>query len=363
MIRALRLDDRECVSTVNLPQEQWEKLLASGCPPTPGAREVVAGYLCRLETFRIDAQTFRVVGRFQAGIPGVGFLYALPEHPSIQSHFSDEAGGKLAWLDPAGLPRLEASGLAPQPEGTRIAGTIGRASPAVTVGCLIGLALTTLGGVVLWLHLFRWLAWRLPALPAALFREMEQHRALSVSMHALLYGLFFVGMAAALAFPLAQTRVTQYLQGEFEAGTLSFIGEAYEARHILRASAVTWLWNFCVATVALTILPSLLIPFWGLLKNLATFLFVGFAAAPTWIGAASTMVTHSLTLVLEMEGYVVACFTVTLYAIYILVGLWNRAFSTYSRRGAALIESGTVVAGLILALAATYEAATLILFH
>lgn len=360
LIELFHLDEHEVLIALDVPSEQWQRLLESGRAPVPGSREVAAGDLCRLDTFTMDGETFTVVGRLRRGVSGMTFAYAVPDHGAIRPHFAEEAGGKTAWLDPHGLRRFNAANKSRLLDQMAIwGGTRSRAGFAEMA--ILGLVLTAAAGITVWFYCFRSLARRIPGVLGAVFREMEQYRTLLVALHVGLYAVLFASMFLALVFPLAQLRVALFTTTTFEEGALDFVGKAYKERDILRAAGITWFWNFWVQTLFLCVIPSLLIPFIGAIKNLLSLGLAGFALAPTWVGSAARMVYHSGTMVLEIEGYILATFLVILYPVHVVTGLIRSRFGEYWKRTSAMLLSGTVVSGVILALAALYEAVTLIL--
>jgi hypothetical protein len=70
---------------------------------------------------------------------------------------------------------------------------------------------------------------------------------------------------------------------------------------------------------------------------------------------------HSITMVLELEAYVIASFAISVLPIRVLRGLIAGNVVEEYRHGMSVVGSGTVLVGAMLALAALYEAATIIL--
>ena len=196
-----------------------------------------------------------------------------------------------------------------------------------------------------------------------LFREVARRRGLWNGLHGLLYVLFFYAMLAGFLLPEANYEVIHYVTDVFsKSGDLGYIGDAYASRDILRAALATFDNNYVQQTLVMTFLLSLSgIPL-GVLKTLGSFLLAGLALSPIWVDGASGYVFHSATMALEFEGYIIACFAVLVWTI--------RVYRTLTVSGGRLREFGGGIAvlfaaalasGMVLAVAALYEATTLIL--
>jgi hypothetical protein len=166
-------------------------------------------------------------------------------------------------------------------------------------------------------------------------------------------------MAFGMLQPLQNLRVMGMVTGIFTEGELQYVQEAYQSGNVFRAAAATFMNNYVYQTLVLTLGISLL-PFApGVFKTVMSFGLVGFAMAPNAVGTANGYSFHSLTMVFELEAYIVACFC----ALY-----WVRQFflASYQRdlraagRGLSVMAGGVLVTAIMLAFAALYEAASLI---
>ncbi len=79
---------------------------------------------------------------------------------------------------------------------------------------------------------------------------------------------------------------------------------------------------------------------------------------PLWSGMPGMLIFHSVTMVLELEAYVFACVTVALFWIHVVRSLRQSEPLGYAIR---ILLAGTALSGVLLAIAALYEATTLIL--
>ena len=129
------------------------------------------------------------------------------------------------------------------------------------------------------------------------------------------------------------------------------------------ATLATLRQNYLMGTCLYSVLPSLVIPFAGLLKNLVSFLFVGFIMAPLWTGSAVQNTYHSITLTLELEAYVVVSFAICVLPVRVFEGIRRGEWASQYMAGFRVLGSAVILVGIMLAIAAAYEATTLILLN
>ena len=339
-------------------QERWSEvaeLLATGRMPEPGAHEVLAGYLAPSTPFEFGGKTFTVSGRLRASVGSLGYAYLAPNTESVRQALLAQGTSRQGWIMPEGLKTETAKGLAAiEKDKLELVASPGRSSERAIWLCLVGLVFVAIGGSGAYLHVLRWLStcWH-GAVAAPLLQAMARHMKPLIWVHVLLYGAFFLFMALGAANPLFQSRVIGFVQHQFSEGGLSYVGDAYAEGSILKATAATFFQNYFVATIATTLTPSLFIPFAGVIKNLVTFAFAGFAMAPVWLDSAPRMSYHSLTMVLEFEAYIVATFAAAAWPFLLFRGK--------AGKGLQILAGAVLVGGAMLLFAALYEASTLIL--
>lgn len=363
-IEAMGLDMTEWVLSLELAPSETERLLADGRLPVPGEPEVIAGVFTRLEEFELAGTMFRVVGHLRPSVGGVYFAYLLPRHPRWRASFEEDAEATAGWLHPDGLAKiveLENPEAFVADEG--VVGVRVPAQEAGTYAVLLGLMLVAVGGAMMHLALFRVLARRKGGLLSPILLSVSSYPRLVVGLHAFLYGGFFVMMIVSLQFPVGSMFVQKYVAHAFSEGDLSYIGEAYESGNVLRAALATFLNNYILQTVGLTVLISLVLPMIGVLKTLASFMLVGFGMAPLWQGMAGTYAFHSITMTLEFEGYIFACVGVCVFWMRIGAGMLRGELRTEAIEAFKVVGSATMLSGIMLAVAGLYEAATLILLR
>lgn len=389
----VRLADPELVIAIDLPQEMLLPMLESGRLPEQGQPEVLAGDLAREDPFEIDGIEFRVVGRLKRTVSGFLFAYLLPFRKDFKPLFLPEWGGVEGYFFPDGsrlierglLPDYFRSNL-PKDEGDFLyddqgqvvfaetedvtevitpvlpnyLGGVIRSSDVVVFSTFFAMILVAVGCAYFHYYLFLWLNLSKNRLLGPLFEEIIKRPTLYRSLYIFYYAVFFYAVWFAIENPLLAWRVKQYIEAVFNHGGLGHVGAAYDSGNIFLAAWMTFYNNFIEQTLGLTFLVSLFpIPL-GLLKNLLSFWVVGNAMAPLWSGSAVMLSLHSLTMALELQAYVLACFAITVWTLFFFSGIFNHLFLPKVKRGLGVFISAIVVTGFILGIAAFYEAFTLI---
>ncbi len=172
-----------------------------------------------------------------------------------------------------------------------------------------------------------------------LFREVARRRRLWGTLHGVLYFLFFYAMVAGFVLPEANFQIVQYVSGIFsKSGDLGYIGDAYASGDIVRAALATFNNNYVIQTLGMTMFVSLLGVPLGAIKTAGSFLLAGLALSPIWVNGAAGYVFHSVTMAMEFEGYIIACFAVLVWMICVYRALVRSAghWGTFLR-GAQLL--------------------------
>ncbi len=363
VLAKLELDKRERVVCLASNTPGLQGLLASGRLPEPGADEALAGDLALEDSFVLDGRTFRVVGRLARSVGSLVYAFVVLDSEKIMPLFTAEAGATEGWIDPEGLKHAAENehyfDTDPPPP---IVGGMTRTAPSVGLAIVMGLIVVAFAGSVFQVRLMRALGESAEGILTPVLRSLLEWPKLLGSMHVLLYGVMFVCMALAFMLPVANVHLASLVRDEFASGQLSYIGKAYESGNIIKAAEATFQQNYLVATLMMTFAPSLIIPFFGLFKNLVSFAVAGFVMAPQWTEAARDLSYHSITMTLEMEAYIVASFAVVLFPVYVVRAAFRGEEGAFGR-GLSIMGSGAILTGLMLFVAALYEAATLILFR
>ncbi len=352
---------RERIVLVDSDAIPWDHILAEGRAPEPGAREYVSGTFTRFDSFELDGETFESTGVIRSDVGGLNYGFLLPATDPLREQFGDAGEMTEGWIAPGGLLRLEEmddlaaflEDVVPLMERTQT-------SAGVFTLTWLGLVAMAVGGSVLQIRLFMWLANK-PVGPLRPFlRTLGRYPRLLVAMHVAHYGAFFVLMLVAAAFPAVNFAITQTIDAAFAEGDLAYIGDAYASVNVMTAAGVTFWHNYAVATLGFSFAPSLIIPGIGILKNLASFSIVGLGMAPMWQGLAGLYTFHSITMILELEAYILASFAIALFFVYMFRAIKaERLFFGYAA-WAKMLGSAALFVGLQLLIAAFYEALTLI---
>ncbi|SDE09828.1 hypothetical protein [Auraticoccus monumenti] len=136
---------------------------------------------------------------------------------------------------------------------------------------------------------------------------------------------------ALVAMMIATSLVPRLREGGLEGSTafgnlpgLSAVTDAYAAGDVVQAALLTFLANLLLAAVLTTTLPSLVIPFLGVVATVGRAGLIGMWLAPGSPGEALALIPHAPVVVVEFQAYVLAALGSVI--------LWRRT-TTYRRRG------------------------------
>jgi len=186
---------------------------------------------------------------------------------------------------------------------------------------------------------------------------------LFLSCNVFLFGLFVLGILAGQVFPDVHNASVNFIEQATSTGPISTAEQTLESGDILLGTWQIFSHNLFV-TVVLAALPSLIFPPWILVVFGAQFFVFGVIfSIPDIITKPDVLVPLLGTLLLEGEAYVIAIFA-TMRLVEALV--WPKRFGEQSVLKAyvkAVVDNGKllVVVGVVLAVAALFEAASLVL--
>lgn len=354
---------------LTLPIPQWWDAVVEGSLPTPGEPEVVAGNFLTGDTVTIAGRSFTVVGRLHPHLAGGLFSYWLPFHPRWMPLFRGASDAQYGWL----VPNVDEQRESLEPfidqitrgdSQIRVEPAEARTLPTVAWGTVFALILIAWGGSSIFLRSYRYAAEHPSLLFQSLCREIRTRYRMFILLHVVLYGVFFFAMIIAVQQPELNYLVREVVRDVFdEGGALAYVGQAYKSGNIWEAAGATFQNNYFVQTLGLTYFPSLIPLAPGFFKNIVSFWVSGFGMAPAWSGMTTGMTFHSITIVLELEAYILASFLTLLWPLYWLRVL-RRGFCWYEFTHFLRVAVGNVtLSGMILLVAAFYEAATLITFQ
>lgn len=357
-LRAIGLDRTEMFLVVYAPAAILEPLLASGRMPRPGYPEVLAGAFTTRNEIVADDGQFQVVGRLKRTTGALATAYVMPADEGWEPLF--ERTMSWGWLDPDGVEKLAtADEDAALDDDAELYGGMYPASLASVWLCLAGLGFAAAGGAMLHRAVFRRVQ-RGVFGPAC--RTFTAEQGVVRAMHVFLYGGFFIAAVLALMVPPINVFVMNVIAHAFSEGNLGYVGDAYRSGNLIVAAGATWMNNYLLQTVVMTVLISIVVPCIGVLKTLLSFGLAGLGMAPLWSGTAANYTFHSITMILELEAYIYACAAVVIFWMRIVAAIRRRERSL-AVEGARVLVSATLLAGALLAIAGLYEAATLILLR
>ena len=187
---------------------------------------------------------------------------------------------------------------------------------------------------------------------------VREFRRAYITLNAVYYGLVVCAMIYVAFNPALQKSLLETVKESFTKGPLAVVVAAYRDGHVITAMVLTFVVNLIGGSFMSITLPSLIIPFSGLLVGGSRASMWGLLLSPTTRGMGMMMIPHSLTLILEGQAYIVA-----MLAAYIQgkAFLWPRTVGAAShwqgywagvKRSARLYLLVVIVLGV----AAVYEA-------
>jgi hypothetical protein len=192
----------------------------------------------------------------------------------------------------------------------------------------------------------------------SVLETIKESRHAYIVLNLVYYGLVICGMIYVAFNPSLQQSLIKLVGSAFTEGPFSAVGSAYGGGQVLQAMVLTFAVNLFLGSIAWITLPSLVIPFSGLLMGAYRAVLWGLLLSPTTPQIRLAMIPHSLVLILEGQAYILA-----MLAAYVQgkAFLWPRSVGAATRRqgyGVGVKRSVRiyVLVVLLLAVAAIYEA-------
>lgn len=142
---------------------------------------------------------------------------------------------------------------------------------------------------------------RLLAQPLTIIAD---HRRAYITINLVYYSLILVGMVYAAYDPALQKSIMEAAGTAFTQGPLAAVTDAYLNTQVLSATLLTFGVNLAIGSVATITLPSLIVPFSGLLMGGYRALLWGLIYSPTTTEMQTILLPHALTLILEGQAYI-----------------------------------------------------------
>ena len=182
---------------------------------------------------------------------------------------------------------------------------------------------------------------------------IKRHKGAYIALNVIFYGVVLLSMAATLYKPELQPSTQQAFA---QPGLFKTVADAYASRDFFTAIVMTFLVNLVVASMAMTTLPSFVIPFLGIFAQLYRAYLWGILFAP--IGPLRyTLIPHSLTLLIEGQAYVLCAFAAYVHGRQFL---WPQHYGMSSHRqgyvvgAASTLKLYSLIVAMLLA-GAVYE--------
>lgn len=120
------------------------------------------------------------------------------------------------------------------------------------------------------------------------------------------YGTLFMTIIATVFLPGVREWGMRNTEAFLSSPGSTVVVEAYASGSIIGASLLTFISNLLFAGLATTTLPSLIIPFFGVVATIARSIFIGMPFAPTTLDELISVVVASPVLLIEFQAYVLA---------------------------------------------------------
>jgi hypothetical protein len=173
------------------------------------------------------------------------------------------------------------------------------------------------------------------------------------------YGLVAVAMIFVASHPEIQRGLLKAVGKAFQGnGPLAAAGSAYTSGNVAAAIVLTFVINLLIGSFLTITVPSMVVPFSGFLMGVTRAILWGLLLSPVDPKLSGAMIPHSLTLLLEGQGYILA-----LLAAYVSGNAFLRPRSAELKThtegylaGLRQTASLYVLVTMVLAVAAVYEA-------
>ncbi|MFH1486297.1 MAG: stage II sporulation protein M [Chloroflexota bacterium] len=189
-------------------------------------------------------------------------------------------------------------------------------------------------------------------------RIIGEHRRAYIVLNVGYYGLVVCGMIYVTFNPALQQSLIDAVGAAFAKGPLSEVVRAYTGGQVLSAMFMTFVVNLTMGSLFYITLPSLMVPFSGLLLGAYRAILWGLLLSPASPELRLAMIPHSLTLLLEGQAYILAIFAAYVHG---RAFLWPHTVGEATRwqgylAGVRRMTRLYLLVVIMLAVAAIYEA-------
>ena len=122
----------------------------------------------------------------------------------------------------------------------------------------------------------------------------------------IVYGTLVMAMIVAVYVPGLHDAGLRNTEAFLDSPGSRLVVDAYTSGGIVMSALVTLLGNFLFAALGTTTLPSLIIPFFGIVATIGRAVFIGIPYAPTSFEGLVTVIVAAPVLLIEFQAYVLA---------------------------------------------------------
>ena len=137
-------------------------------------------------------------------------------------------------------------------------------------------------------------------------RTIKEFRRAYIVLNLVYYGLVICGMVYVAFNPSLQQLLLEAIGSAFTEGPLSTVAGAYTGGQVMLAIVLTFVVNLTIASFLWITLPSLVVPFSGLVTGACRAILWGVLFSPSSPEMSTVMIPHSITLILEGQAYILA---------------------------------------------------------
>ena len=141
---------------------------------------------------------------------------------------------------------------------------------------------------------------------------VQENRRAYIVISAIYYGLVLMFMVYVTFNQELQRSLMNEVGISFMTGPLAFVGQAYMNVQVLKAILATFFVNLLAGSFGTITLPSIIIPFSGILVGFYRAILWGLILSPANPELRLVMIPHSITLIIEGQAYIL-----TMLAAYI----------------------------------------------
>ena len=190
---------------------------------------------------------------------------------------------------------------------------------------------------------------------------VKEHRRAYLLLNLAYYGLMAGAMVYAAFHPDLQITLWTEVGKGFGTGPLEELVGAYSGGQVLLAAVLTFAVNLVLGSLLYITLPSLVIPFSGLLVGVYRALLWGLLFAPSAVVGAGLLI-HLPTIILEGQAYVLAMVAAYVQGMAFLrpKSVGAKSYWQGYREGIKRTARIYVLVAIVLLVAAIYEAVSVI---